>query len=183
MMAAIMAIWGLLLFLLVEVVIFLPLYIVGLPMAWLAGRYAGTHETPSRLFPDRAILAYDNPVLDWWVGNYEDGLKPVFDWWPAEKTAFQWFLRNPVCNLRFTPLISTKPSPNTQWVGSVDAVPANGVPGWFLAWSGPYVGFLWQNTRWGMWAGFKINPRDARFVPADDYRRWGLGTACQIMRF
>lgn len=181
--ACLMALWGLLTFLMVEVCIFLPLFILGIPLAWWASRHAATHETPSRLYPQRTILAYDSRLLDAWVGNYEDGCKPVFDWWPEEKTAFAWFLRNPVCNLRFAPIISTRPSPNTQWVGSTDAVPADGVPGWFIAWSGPYVGFLWQNTRWGVWVGWKINPRDARMIPADDYRRGGLGTAMQIMRF
>lgn len=182
-MPIIMAMWGLFTFLIVEVFIFLPLYIVGVPVAWLADRLAMKHFTPSRLFPERFIVSYENRLLDWWVGNYEDGVKPEFDWWPAEKTALQWFLRNPVTNLRFTPILSTKPCPiRVKWVGS-NEVPANAVPACFLAWQGPYVGFLYQNTKWGVWIGWKINPRDAFFVPSDDYRRWGIGTACQLMRF
>ena len=179
--AAIMALWGLIFFLLVEVCIFLPLYLVGLPVAYCASRWAATKTVPSRLYPDRQILAYANPVLDWWVGNYEDGCAPVFDWWHG--SGFAWFLRNPVCNLRFAPLISTKPDPvNVHWIGS-NAVPADGVPGCFLAWQGGFVGFLYQNTRWGVWLGWKINPREAFYIAKDDYRQWGIGTACQFMRF
>ena len=176
-MALVMALWGILAFLAVEVCVFLPLYIVGIPMAWCASRWVPMVPGPSRIFPERQILAYRWRWIDWWVGNYEDGAAP--EGW----TAFRWFLRNPVCNLRFTPIISTVPGPDTRRVGSVDEIPPDGAPGWFLAWRGPYVGFRWQCRTWGVWLGWKVNPRDARFIAPDDYRRWGLGTACQVMRF
>lgn len=177
-----MALWGLAAFLVVEICTFVPLYLVGIPAAWLASRYARSVPVPSRIYPDRLITAYANPIMNWWVGNYEDGIS-VFGY-----SVVGWYLRNPVTNLRFVPVISTLPSPNTHWVGTLNEVPADGVLGWFLAWSGPYVGFLWQ---WktpvfsvtGIWIGWKINPRDAFYIPADDYRRSGLGTAFQIMRF
>ncbi|HUW11530.1 MAG TPA: hypothetical protein VM537_17495 [Anaerolineae bacterium] len=170
------ALWGLVSWLAVEVVIFLPLYIFGLPLAWWAQDGARTVEVPSRLYPERAVLAYANPILNWWIGNYEDGVAP------EGYSPFRWFVRNPVCNLRFTPVISTLPSPDVDWVGSVGEIPPDGTPGWFLAHAGPYVGFRWQRTTWGVWIGWKINPRDAA-GPCNDYRRFGLGTACQLLRF
>jgi len=179
--AALMALWGLVFFLAVEVAIFLPLYVLGIPAAWAAARWARVIVVPSMMDADRPIFAYANSLLNWWLGNYEDGIRPEFSWW-QDKTAFQWFLRNPVCNLRFTPWISTLPSPGTRFIGS-DQVEPDGTPCHFLAWSGPFVGYRYQNTTWGVWFGWKINPRDARFVSTDDYRRWGIGTAAQIMRF
>lgn len=177
------AIYGLIFFLAIELLVFLPLYIMGIPVSWFASRWAKQKTVPSRLYPDRSIVAYENGLLDWWVGNYEDGAKPVFDWWPAEKSTLAWFLRNPVTNLRFTPIISTKPDPfKLRYVGS-DSVPPKGVPGRFLAWQGPYVGFLYQNTSWGVWVGWKLNTRDRRYLAPDDYRIYGIGTACQFHRF
>ncbi len=170
------AAWGLVSWLVVEVLIFLPLYIIGLPLAWWAQDGGRVIEVPSRLYPERTVRAYANPVLNWWIGNYEDGIEP------EGYTPFRWFVRNPVCNLRFTPIISTLPSTATRWVGSVDAIPPDGAPGWFIAASGPYVGFRWQCRTWGVWLGWKLNPADARGTP-NDYRKFGIGTACQIMRF
>ena len=174
-----MALWGLLTWLLVEVVVFLvflPLYVVGLPLAWAAGRWAKTVPATSICDSGRLITAYTNPLLDWWVGNYEDGVQP------PGYTAFAWFVRNPVCNLRFAPVISTLPSLDTRWVGNVNEIPPDGTPGWFLAWAHGYVGFRWQCASWGVWAGWKLNPADAS-GPCTDYRRFGLGTAAQILRF
>lgn len=179
--AVLMALWGLVFFLCVEICIWLPLYLLGIPGSWLASRFARIVVVPSLMDPERPVFAYANPILNWWLGNKEDGIRPTFDWWQG-KTAFQWFLRNPVCNLRFTPWVSTRPSPDTQFIGSNQVEP-DGTPCHFLAWSGPFVGYRYQNTRWGMWLGWKVNPRDARFVPPDDYRCWGIGTAAQIMRF
>jgi len=182
-MPILIAIWGLCFFLVVECVVFLPLYILGIPACWLASRHAGTHDEPSWLYPDRTIRAYNSRLLDEWLGNHEDGMKPVFSWWPKEKTALQWFLRNPVGNMRFWPIVSTKPSASTRWVGTASEIPGISQSGWFLAWSGPYAGFRWQNGKWGVWIGWKINPRDARFIMDNDYRNWGLGTALQLMSF
>jgi hypothetical protein len=180
-LAPFMVIWGIISYLLVEVVIFLPLFILGFPACWWAQSHAEREERPSMLFPERTIICYKNRILDAWLGNWEDGIQPEFEWWSG-KSALAWFNRNPVCNLRFLPIISTKPSPNTVFIGT-DEIKDDGVPCHFLAWSGGYVGYRYQNTKWGVWFGYKINPRDARYVPADDYRIWGLGTAGQIMIF
>lgn len=175
-----MPIIGLLFYLAVEIFIFLPLYIIGLPVAWLAQRFAKTRTEPSRLYPDRTIVVYDNHLLNEWLGNHEDGIKPVFVWWPKEKTAFQWFVRNPVCNMRFWPIVSTKPCPSkVRYLGIGEDIHA-GTPGWFLCWQGPYAGFLYYATKWGIWIGFKIRPEDRNGLPPENYRNWGIGTVAQF---
>jgi len=174
MKLAAIVIWGLIFFLFVEACVFLPLYLLGLPVAWAASKWAPTEITKSRLW-DRYILAYRNPILNWWVGNYEDGIVP-----DPSTTAFRWFVRNPVTNLRFVPLLSTRPDPiRLQFVGS-DEIKPTGTPCHFLAWQGAYVGYRYQNASWGVWLGWKLNPRDKRFVSYNDYRRFGIGTATQI---
>jgi len=177
------ALWGLITFLAIEVFVFLPLYLIGIPLTIAASRYARIKVVPSRLYPERDIIAYSNQVLDWWIGNYEDGLDPEFEWWDSSKTALDWFLRNPVCNLRFVPIISTKPDPlRVRFIGTLDEIPHQNRPGWFLCWQGGYVGFFYQNESWGIWLGFKVNPRDARYVLPDDYRNWGIGTVAQFWK-
>ena len=171
-----MALWGLLSWLFVEVCVFLPLYLGGLVVVPLASRFAKRIQGVS-VVTKGSIVAWANPVLNAIYGNDEDGiLVPRY-------TPWTWWVRNPVTNMRFWPVISTMPSQNTKWVGNVKAIPPDGGPGWFLTWAGGYVGFRWQCASWGIWLGWKVNPRDARFVPEDDYRRWGIGTACQLLRF
>lgn len=182
-MFVIKAVWGIISFLAVEAFVFLPLYLVGLPVAFFAQSSASTEVVDSMVFQGRRIVAYKNRLLNWWVGNYEDGIDPEFDWWSQKNTPFKWFLRNPVCNLRFTPIISTKPSVDTKHVGTSVSLPKDGEPGWFLCWSGWYVGFRYQNTKWGVWLGWKVIPLDATHVASDDYRRSGIGLAAQFMRF
>ena len=176
MTALLMALWGLVTWLAVEVCIFMPLYLVGLPVAYAAQLWAPKVLAPSRLYPDRTITGYQWAWLDAWIGNWEDGIAP------EGYTALAWFMRNPVCNLRFAPVISTLPSLHTLYVGNVATIPPDGSPGWFLAWAGGYVGFRWQCSSWGVWLGWKINPADAS-GPCTDYRRFGIGTACQLLRF
>lgn len=178
LVALLMALWGLVAFTIVELVVFLPLFLLGIPLAWWAAGHADTRMGPSRIWPARMVKVYVNPILNWWIGNDEDGI--TTEGFPSP---FRWFLRNPVTNLRFTPALSLLPDPERVRFVGAEAIPPDGVPGWFIAWQGPYVGFRWQNRAWGIWAGWKINLRDAQGVPADDYRRFGIGTALQLMRF
>jgi len=177
-----MTLWGLLTFLLVEVLVFLPLYLLGIPAAWLASRYAKTVIRPSVVYPRNRVAYYVNPILDWWLGNWEDGICP--EWWASlDGTPFTWFLRNPVTNLRFARILGTRPDPaRIRYVGS-SRMPEEGRAGWFICWQGPYVGMLWQNTQWGVWLGWKVKPEDRLGVHADCYRYYGVGIAAQLMRF
>lgn len=176
--------WFLTSYLFVEVVVFLPLYLLGLTVFPVAYHFAGIKVTESRINRGQYILAFRNRVLNEWLGNHEDGLLP--GQWQKERngTAYGWFLRNPVSNMRFWPYISTLPSPETKWAGTLDRV--ENEPGWFLAWSGAYTGFYWNGKRIGLWMGWKINPIDRRIGRIDrppvDYRYYGLGTACMIWR-
>jgi len=180
---ALIALWGLLFFLVVEVAVFLPIYLLGLVLVPILARYGGRVERPS-IFPGKPpAMCWTILTADALFGNREDGILGDEPWQARGGTIYGWFLRNPVCNMRFWPVVSTLPDPGVKSIGTLDEVPPNGVPGWFMAWRGPYVGFLWQNEKWGVWAGWKLNPRDARYVPANDYRRFGIGTAAQFMRF
>ena len=178
--AFLMLVWGSIAFVVVESLVFLPLYILGLPLAWAASRWAQRDTGFSVVTPSRAIITYKNKLLDWWVGNREDGIWPEY----ARElglSVFGWFIRNPVTNLRFTPVISTLPRPEKiRYVGS-SSMPEDGVPVWFICWQDPYVGVLWQNESWGIWYGWKVKPEDRNGVPG--YRRCGIGIACQLMRF
>lgn len=174
--------WMLLSWLAVEVLVFLPLYLVGLAAFPIAWRWAPKTFTQSHVWADdRAIRTFSWLWLDEWLGNHEDGLLPF--WWSNQGgTAYSWFLRNPVTNMRFWPIISTLPdTPRLRFCGNVVEILES--PGWFVCWQGPYVGFRWQCETLGIWIGWKVQPRDVGGIPAEDYRRFGIGTACQIMRF
>jgi hypothetical protein len=180
--AAAMAIWGLISFLLVEVFIWLPLYLTGVIAVWAADHWgAKTRLIKSRIDPDRYVLSYSNHFLNWWIGNYEDGIDPESLWWPELKSKLDWFLRNPNTNLRFAPIISTLPDPEKlEWVGTLTEVPGLDTPGWFLVWQGPYVGFLWQGKKCGVWLGWALNPRDKQPMCPRDYRWHGVGIKAQV---
>lgn len=168
--------WGMLSFLVVELLVFTPLFIVGLVLMPALLRWAPFVETYSWIGSGSTILAFKWRWADELFGNHEDGLLPA--WWAnLGGSAGEWFLRNPISNMRFWPVVSTRPKPTVRWCGTATEV---GASGWFLAWQGPYVGFRWQGPSWGLWLGWKLNPRDASEIPTD-YRTHGLGTACQVL--
>ena len=179
------ALWLIISFLFVEIVVFLPLYLLGLIVFPVAYHFAGIKVTESRINRGQYILAFRNRVLNEWLGNHEDGILP--GWWQKERngSAYGWFLRNPVSNMRFWPYISTLPSPDTKWIGTLDRVPVLET-GWFIAWHGVYAGWLWQTKKFGCWFGWKVNPIDRRIGTIskveNDYRYYGLGTDCMIWR-
>jgi len=170
-------------FLAVEVFIFLPLYLVGLLAFPIAYHFASLTVKESYINTCQDVLGFKNRVLDEWLGNREDGLLPA--WWQKERngTAYGWFLRNPVCNMRFWPYISTFPnSERMKWIGTIDHIGNANETGWFLCWQGLYTGFWYQGKYFGCWVGWKCSPRD-RFPDAPrDYRYCGLGIACQLWK-
>ena len=111
-------IWLAISFLAVEVFIFLPLYLVGLIVFPFAYHFAALKVKPSFINQGQYVIGFKNRILDEWLGNREDGLLP--GWWQKEAgSAYGWFLRNPVSNMRFWPYISTFPNPEkTKWVDS-----------------------------------------------------------------
>ncbi len=140
--------------------------------------------TPIQTVESRVNVGEQILVFKWaWAqalfGNWEDGLSP--SWWTG--TRYGFFVRNPVSNMRFWPIVSTLPSTGVKHVGTAAEVPADGTSGWFMAWQGGYVGFRWECASWGIWIGWKVNPRDALPDAPRDYRYSGLGTACQLLHF
>jgi hypothetical protein len=174
--------WMLLSSLAAELLVFMPVYLLGLlvfwPLLWLCPRV----QLESHVNAGEMVTAFKWTWVDELWGNFEDGLLPA--WW-AQKggSMWTWYLRNPVCNMRFWPIVSTLPARSVRYVGTVANVPSDGVPGWFIAWQGGYAGVLWQCKRWGIWWGWKVNPRDAQVDAPHDYRYSGLGLAAQLMRF
>lgn len=150
--------WMILSVLAVETFVWLPLYLIGLMVVPFA-KVQDNHFT--------------NPIIDALWGNFEDGVTCI------GFSKMEWYLRNPVTNLRRWPIISTRPCLGTQYIGS-DQI-ERGCR--FVAWHKGYVGCRWEGKKYGLWLGYKINPRDSRIIPADDYRTRGLGIACQFIRF
>lgn len=185
-MIALRFIWLIVSFLVVELCVFMPLYLVGLAAFPIAYRHADKIYRDSNINTGYLVLTFKNPILNEWLGNHEDGI--LADWWVRERggTAYGWFLRNPICNMRFWPIVSTLPSPHTNWVGSLDHKPYMPERGWFFAWAGLYSGVYWCGKKWGVWMGWKINPIDRHIgtpsAPHKDYRYYGLGLAAQIWR-
>lgn len=184
-MLVLRVLWLIVAFLVVEVVIWLPLYLVGLLVMPCALRWAATVRVPSRIYPEMEITAFRSRILNYWLGNLEDGLCP--DWWARHeggdswRARWRWFRRNPVCNLRFVPVIGTKPNPEkVGYLGHPDKGQPDGTPECWYAWQGWYSGFRWQNGKWFVWIGWKIRPEDRLGLDPRDSRRAGIGIACQV---
>ena len=173
-------IWMIVFFTLVQCIVFLPVFLFGLftfPAWW---RWAPKEEFLSSMTGEHDTR-FSWAWLDELLGNHEDGLLPA--WWITEDagTAYGWFVRNPVANMRFWPVVSTLPQPNNvRWIGTIDHVPSSKETGWFYCWQGAYSGLLIQRGSWGLWLGWKTNPRDALMIK--DYRWAGLGTTLQLWR-
>lgn len=184
--------WGTVSWLIVEFLVFMPIFILGLvivPVLYFICPFA---QAESRATFGEQITIFAWPWAQALFGDWGDGICPL--WWIQRQqgegatvatkwTLYTYFLRNPIGNMCYLPIVSTLPSQNVRWCGTLNEVPADGIPGWFIAWQGEYVGFYYANTSWGIWLGWKLNPRDAEQNAPKDYRYAGLGTACQLMRF
>ena len=99
-------IWMIVFFTLVQCIVFLPVFLFGLftfPAWW---RWAPKEEFLSSMTGEHDTR-FSWAWLDELLGNHEDGLLPA--WWITEDagTAYGWFVRNPVANMRFWPVVST----------------------------------------------------------------------------
>lgn len=169
--------------------IFLPLFFLGLPALALALKTAPITLIQSNWWPKRdrfKCISFSWPWLNAWLGNYEDGLCPP--WWDAKRAdksdwskRMLWFIRNPISNLRFWPITGTIPNPSrVKWIGDDRQAP-DGVPCFYVAWQGPYVGLRWQGKSYGIWIGWKIKPEDRLGITS--YRSLGVACASQILDF
>lgn len=179
----------------VELLVFLPLFLLGLIAFPIAEAWAPIVTTDSRVW-GRHIVAFKWPWLNTWLGNNEDGLSPIIN--GKAYDPYLWFIRNPISNMRFWPIISIKPKPilalcNPPWklpapiyvLGNAPEIVET--PGWFVCCCGWRVGarWIWENpimTIKGLAIGWHLNPRDAKYIPPSDARREGIGVVCQILR-
>ena len=174
--------WGLATFIIVQGLVFLPIYLIGLVAVPLLVRWGATVQRPSIMPINPPATCWANPIADILWGNKEDGVMGDPHWQENGGTIMGWFLRNPVTNMRFWPIISTKPVPSKVHFFGMNRFPEDGEPGWCFAWQEGYIGFRWQNASWGIWAGWAVNPKDSE-GPPDDWRAFGYGVVLQVLRF
>ena len=187
-MVIIVILWGLISWATVELTVFVPVYILAMLLLPALFKWS-----PIVLGESRVNMGQTIEVFKWgWAqalfGNWEDGLSPV--WWttqcgeirPTWNTRWTWFLRNPVDNMKWWPIISTIPNPSRVRFIGTPCIPPDGVPGCFLCWQGGYVGFRWQCATWGIWAGWATSPSDSLGIPKD-WRAYGFGPVLMILRF
>lgn len=181
-----LALWGLLSWAAVQVLVFLPIFLAGLLLLPGLFRWAPIVQVESRLNAGQLVEAFAWGWAQELWGNWEDGLSPR--WWcdvcheatPTWKTRMTWFLRNPVSNMRYWPIISTRPDPaRVRFIGT-PTIPPDGMPCLFLAWQGGFVGFRWQGASWGIWMGWAVNPSDRLGMPKD-WRSYGYSVVLQIL--
>ena len=169
--------WMLITWAAVELLVWLPLFVLGLAAVPLMLRAGLITERESWLNQGQQVIAFRWSWADELWGNHEDGLCPA--WW-AQKggTAWTWYLRNSISNMRFWPVLSTRANRNTHFRGSTEIAPGCR----FVAWTGPYVGLRWEGARWGIWLGWAVNPRDASEVLTSDWRAHGYSVVAQVFR-
>jgi hypothetical protein len=121
--------------------------------------------------------------------NYEDGICAGWQYYNTGNIGLQiiyWSCwRNPVNNLRITPILSCKIEPwRVGYEGNLKNLYQydTKIPQWFFAWHGVYTNFYWQFMFKGklrrFWIGWKIFPTDIYGVT--EYRRHGAGFAVQL---
>jgi hypothetical protein len=124
--------------------------------------------------------------------NYEDGI--ANDTYVKFNSMFMRIVywsafRNPVNNLRITPILSVMISKDKVfYIGSLPGDQIRSydtkIPQWFFAWQGMYSNFYWQFNLFGelrrFWIGWKIYPTDIFGVT--EYRKRGAGFALQFKR-
>lgn len=173
-------------YLLVEA-IWLVMFIIGLVLIIPAIKWAPKEDA---IEPEWAVVVPEYwpngmPMTRWkwrWldeiIGNHEEGILP--SWWKDHGgTILSWYIRNPVTNMRFWPIVSTKATPDVRWCGTSDGTK----DGWFVIHHKWFVGWWWRQPTWKIWVGFKLMPFDA--IPSDrrkDYRWYGCGVGCQFIR-
>ena len=171
------------LWLAVELLVFLPLYLLGaLVVPVLAAMHAWTLR-PSKKYRDRLVYAWQGGWLTWIWGNEEDGVQGA-EWyriahakWSHSRLARNWFFRNPVNNLRYLPLVTVPlDARKIKYRGNCQHTQDIHKDGWswFVCWQGVYANVFaarWVRGKLFYFrAGWKTEPKDTAGIPADDYR-------------
>lgn len=182
MKSAAIALLNVVLWILYELLVALPLWVIGFPLCFvLAQRHAW------KLLRD-GVWTW-RPRWAWLWANDNDGVTgPKWWWirhddWPLWRLAFVWSAwRNSVNNLHLVPYLhpvidperiqyvanSTDPARN----GAIDRKPVE----WAFTWQGIYAGFVvrWQinsERHFQFRIGWKLLPKDRLGVPDGDHRK------------
>jgi hypothetical protein len=158
------------------VCLFLVLVVIGWPLVIIAALLEAYEVTDQNYDKpkDGPIYHFTWPWMFLW-DNFEDGIANK-NYYTAPNLFLQilyWYNRNPVNNLRITPILSLVIDPKrVRWVGSFrfGAHPmvydnSNKLPMWFLCWCGPYICYRRQYWRGNklieFWVGWRIWPADS----------------------
>lgn len=170
------------------------LEIVGVPLVAYAAWRGRVRMAPSRdplvageipvwaarwLFP----FGNDDDGIDYpaFVNGRPSGSRPGSRWW-----RLKWYLRNPVENLRYLPILGFRPDvARIRARGNCNVTPDYDGPltglRWSYVWQGAYAG-LWLRmpARWAFRIGWKLIPADVRGISQFDGRAPGMPFAFQI---
>jgi hypothetical protein len=169
--------WMVLTFILVQALVWLPIFLLGVLVVPALQRWGSTVQRPSLMPWKPPVDHWANRWADALFGNPEDGVKGDLPWQEGGGTVYGWFLRNSVCNMRYWPLISAKANLNTRFVGVGNV---NDPGARFVAWTGFFVGAQFPFLGREVWIGWAVNPRDATALyPESDWRCYGYSTVAQ----
>ena len=163
------------LFWLLREALFLPIFLIGLPIVALL-ELTGSYSL-------RYGKTWHFPSWAWLWDNEDDGVCPT------GYNALTWYLRNPCVNLRLLPLFGFKAAgrsfyskANCRITPDIDPSPT----GWTYAitWTGPYMGVWFTRKLLGKTLairfGWKLIPADTKGIPPNDGRYNGVPFAAQL---
>lgn len=168
-----------------------PLLLLGLILIPLIAKLKRYEVRKSKVF-DKDILSWKDKWM-WPWGNEEDSILNGAQYYDAGSTFKQivyWSaVRNPVNNLRYTPILSLKiESDKVEFIGSNVADIKeydHNIEMWYLCWHGIYSNLRVQTkifgSLWRFWIGWKIYPEDS-IRPVVGHRVPGAGVAYQIKK-
>jgi hypothetical protein len=172
---------------LLNTLVFIPVYLVGLLLVPVLA--AGTWQVgTSRTLPPLRIWKWASPFWLW--DNDQDGICPM-EQKPTWQNAVKWYIRNPVENLRYTSLglriipSQVRVTGNTLVTPDIDYA-TTGIKKWrWFAARQKLKGGLWVQgpvgkKRLNVRLGYKLIPPDAVSISPEDGRLSGCGVASQL---
>jgi hypothetical protein len=176
------------LYLLIELFVWLPLFLLGLPIVVALSIANAWNFGLSKNPQHSTILEW--PSWAWIWGNDDDGIIPIGE--PINAiSAIKWYIRNPVENLRYT-AFGLRPRPKLiKTAGNCRVDPDADYANvkvrawrWCMTWQGIKGGIWIQGPIFGMRLnirlGWKLIPADAVSISPLDGRLNGCGIASQV---
>jgi hypothetical protein len=173
---------------LTELFIFLPIYLLGLILVPFLAHFTHWELGVSRSIPPRRIWTWRQWAWLW--GNDDDGICPM-EMRPTVLNAVKWYIRNPVENLRYT-AFGLRITPrkviaygNVRITPDVDYKITNLKTWRWCAVRQGIKGGVWiqgpvGTKRLNLRFGYKLIPQDSISISPEDGRLSGCGTAAQI---